>query len=49
LKRVIYILLLTITSGLVAWFYVVSNDGFGKGDIFPFTFYSFILSCFSIL
>ena len=49
MKRVIYILLLTITSGLVAWFYVVSNDGFGKGDIFPFTFYSFILSCFSIL
>jgi len=49
LKKIIYILLLTITSSLIAWFYVESNDGFGKGDILPFTFYSFIFSCFSVL
>lgn len=48
MKKILYILLLTITSSLIAWFYVESNDGFGKGDILPFTFYSFILSLLSI-
>lgn len=49
MKKIIYILLLTVTSSLIAWLYVESNDGFGKGDVLPFTFYSFIFSCFSVL
>lgn len=44
-----YILILTASSTLIAFLYVISNDGFGKGDVTPFAVYTLILSTLSLL
>jgi hypothetical protein len=48
-QKISYILILTGVSTLVAYSYVLSNDGFGKGDIQGFAFFSIILSAISLL
>jgi len=47
--KILYLSILTIVSTLVASSYVISNDGYGKGDIQAFAFYSLILSAISLL
>ncbi|ARV06526.1 hypothetical protein BTO04_07350 [Polaribacter sp. SA4-10] len=47
--KILYLSILTIVSTLVASSNVISNDGYGKGDIQAFAFYSLILSAISLL
>lgn len=49
MKKIIYVLILTASSTLIAYLYVLSNDGFGKGDVTPFAVYTLILSTLSLL
>ena len=49
MKKIIYILILTASSTLTAYLYVLFNDGFGKGDVTPFAVYTLILSTLSLL
>src|SRR5690554_437090 len=48
-KRIPYIFILSGIATLVAYSYVFSNDGFGKGDISAFAIHTGILSIISLL
>ena len=47
--KIPYLLILISISTLISFLYVVSNDGFGKGDILPFAFNTTILAAISLL
>ncbi|MEQ8240840.1 MAG: hypothetical protein RIA69_16600 [Cyclobacteriaceae bacterium] len=49
MTKIIYILILTASSTLIAYLYVLANDGFGRGDVAPFAVYTVILSALSLL
>ena len=48
-RKLLYFVILTAVSTVVAYLYVHSNDGFGKGDIRAFATLSVILSSISLL
>lgn len=47
-KKIAYSLLATSISTLVAFFYVINNDWFGKGDIDGFACFTLVLSSLSL-
>jgi len=48
-QKILYLLILTGVSTLVAYSFVLFNDGFGRGDIQGFAFFSLIFSAISLL
>jgi hypothetical protein len=47
--RLVYPIIIWVISTLIAIFYVINNDGFGKGDIQGFSILSSIFSAISLL